>query len=152
MRGIKGLSETLNLLVETLPTDQLRSVAKHAFELASEDFPDDSVIKDAVRQFTAGNGVLNEPLSLELARQSQEADDRYFQLEDSGADKATYMREFCRARVLYALSLVFAAREINSTILDDVVYELGHGAANIDQYVGNLEKLIRMSVAREGGK
>lgn len=103
----------------------------------------------AIRRFCAGSQLPDETLSHELGHMSNEADERYFHLEDSGADKSIYMREFCRARVLYALSLAFAARAIDSIVLDDVVYELGHGATNIDQFVANLEQSLRMNMSPE---
>src|SRR6266436_5589980 len=131
MRGIRGISKELDTLIESLPSSQLHAVLELAFALARDDFPDDPVIAGDVERFCLGGQLLDQEFARELAQKSKEADERYTSLEEAGYDRATYEVDCCKARVLYALSLVFGTNEITLALVDKVIYELGHGAKNI---------------------
>jgi len=148
MRGIRGMSPSLDALIESLPLSQLRAVLQLAFSVMAGEFAGDANIGSAIHRFTEGTQIPDQGQSRELAQRSQEADDLYCRLEEEGAAKAVYSLEFRRARVLYALSLVFAARETTLPLVDDVIYELGHGSVDFAAFTRTLEQRIRAEIAQ----
>jgi hypothetical protein len=143
MRGIKGMSPSLDALIESLPMDRWHRVLQLGFEVISHEFAGDSDIGSAIRQFTEGAEIADQALSRELAQRSQDADNLYCRLEEEGAEKSVYSLEFRRARVLYALSLAFSAQDATLALIDEVIYELGHGSADFKAFTRIVENRIK---------
>jgi len=138
MRGIRGISEELDKIADPLLSTDLVRVLNAAIQITGDDYSRDWDISRAVASYTA-NPHADPALADEVARKSRECDEAYIVLEEQGRmeeSAANYRKMF----VLNGLHSLFAAPSLTPVIVDDIIYDLGHGAHSMELFA---ERMIQ---------
>lgn len=140
MRGIRSISEELSAFVDAMPAADLPQVILFALPLVRKVHHTNALIVRAVDQYLASPGPDMKFAQL-LAKESARTDRQYIQADERGLrDKADQL--FDEMGTLHGLSTLYQAEELSLAVVDDIIYDLGHGANDIDAFGDVLLELL----------
>lgn len=141
MRGIRGISEELDRILEPLSSRDLKHVVDVALDLTLDEYGRDPGIPSAIESYRA-DPVAARALADDLSRLSAVCDSVYIELEDSGkmAESDASFRKMC---TLNGLSMLMASPHITPDVVDRLIYDLGHGAADTDLFAKRMIERLR---------
>jgi hypothetical protein len=143
MRGINGLSADLDRIAEPLLRRNPEAVLDIALRITRDSYSHDADITPPIEAYRSRHAHLHvEQLSSELARKADECDEAYGRLEEEG-NLVQSRASFKKMCILNGLSRLFATSSITPEIVDDIVYDLGHGSPDIDGFVEIMTEAVK---------
>lgn len=133
MRGIKSISEELNAIVERLDPSQYSAVVDIAMRLSLDDFATDEVVRTAIEACRSAALPSNE-LADHFRRQANDSDAHYLDLELQPGREHDSRHMFRRMCVFNALTALATATEVTLHVLDEFLYDIGHGASSTEEF------------------
>jgi len=138
MRGIQGISEELDRLLEPLNSRDLERIVEVSLGITLEEYRRDPDIRGAIEAYRA-DPVAARALADDLARLAERCDDEYAEAGDLG-EKEKADSSFDQMCVFNGLTLLLSAPSLTPKVVDRLIYDLGHGAADTDLFA---ERMIQ---------
>lgn len=141
MRGIEGISEELNKIADPLLATDLMKVLNAALDITADEYSPDPDIRDVI-EFYQADPRPSPALAEELSQKSRECDEMYILLEEEGQIEKSEAN-FCKMCILNGLHSLFAAASLTPRIVDHIIYDLGHGAPDIDFFAERMIERLK---------
>src|SRR5438132_4183731 len=144
MRGIRSVcGEEVSDVVDRMPSSKLPQVIKEALTIVRDFFyPNDKEVQTAISECLSTNLLNRAELSKHYLARSKEYNSESVDLEEAGGDRERADLLFRRSAILYALSEYLRADAITLDLVDNVVYDLGHGCKKPLEFGALLGKRI----------
>lgn len=117
-QDLPGVAQRLETLT---PEARARLLAAACRFMAAELREQDFQVAALLDELSGGKGAGGQARAARLA---EEADGKYFDLQEAGAEEREWMRWFSRARLLSGIATSFAA--VTASDAADALYELAH--------------------------
>lgn len=141
MRGIAGISEELDRLLEPLSSKNLAHIVDVALDITLIEYGHDPDIRGAIEAYRA-DPVAARALAGSLSELSEKCDAEYMDAEDLGRveQSDSSFRKMC---TLNGLTLLLSSPSLTPEVVDDFIYDLGHGAPDIDRFAARMIEKFR---------